>query len=263
MKNWYSIKNKTDEVLDVSIHDEIGLWGVSAADFIHELKSHNSVKVINLSIHSPGGNVLDGFAMYNNLASHKAKVYGKVEGIAASAASYVLMAADHIEMPEDAFIMIHNAHGGVFGDAEDMRDMADVIDKLQSSIINIYAKRTGKDVVDIAEMMKDETWMNASDAMAHGFIDTITDPVNVAAKINVFNKYFKELPVSNKKLVEDITDQKEFYSFLRESAGLSKRLAEALTSRAKEVFKGNFEETDDTMNKLSEALNKVKIPNSI
>ena len=262
MKNWYAIKNKSSDVLDISIHDEIGLWGVSAADFINDLKKHGEAKVINLSIHSPGGNVLDGFAMYNNLKSHPAKVYGKVEGIAASAASYVLMAADHIEMPEDAFIMIHNAHGGVMGDAEDMREMADVIEKLQDSIVNIYEKRTGLENSEIREMMKTETWMNAADSLKFGFIDTISDSIDVAAKINVFNRYFKTMPVENNAGVEQIETIKDYKKCLRNS-GLSNRLAEALTSRAKQVFRVDPDEPDDTLSRLSEALNKVKIPDQI
>ena len=85
MKNWYQITNRSDSVLDISLHDEIGMWGVSASDFISELKGHPDAAVINLSIHSPGGSVLDGLAIYNSLMMHPAKVYGQVEGIAASA----------------------------------------------------------------------------------------------------------------------------------------------------------------------------------
>ena len=259
MKNWYSITNKHNDVLDISIHDEIGLWGVSAKDFISDLKSSADVKSINLSIHSPGGSVLDGLAMYNALKAHPAKVYAHVDGLAASAASFILMAGDSISMPEDAFIMIHNAHGGVFGDAEEMREMANVVEKLQDSIVNIYEKRTGKESEDIRDMMKDETWMNANDALEHGFIDTISEAINVAAKLNIFNRYFKTMPIENIKGAENIETLKDFQNALRD-AGVSRKEADALISRAKVIFQGDPDKPNDSMNLLSEALNKVKIP---
>lgn len=262
MKNWYQIKNMQNGVVEISLHDEIGLWGVSAADFIAELKNHQSAKSINLSVHSPGGNVLDGLAMYNALKAHPAKIHGQVEGIAASAASFILMASDTISMPEDSFLMIHNAQGGAMGEADDLREVADIMDKLQDSIVNIYEKRTGLAEAEIRDMMAAETWMNATDALSNGFIDTITDRLDVAAKINTFNKYFKEMPVDNNVGVESIETAKEFEQCLRDS-GLSKRLAQALTSRAKGVFRVEPDEPDDTLREISAALDKVKIPTQI
>jgi len=246
MRNWYSIKNKGEQVVDISIHDEIGLWGISAADFIADLQAHKNATAINLSIHSPGGSVLDGFAMYNALKSHNAKIHGNVEGIAASAASFILMAADTISMPEDAFIMIHNAWGGAVGDAEELRSVADVMDKLQDSIVNIYEKRTGKTEGELRDMMAAETWMNANDALEHGFIDTISDAVGVAAKVTGFDRHFKNMPVANDIDVDDIKTPKDFESRLRDANGISQRLAKALTSRAKVIFKEETEAQDMT-----------------
>jgi len=263
MKNWYSITNKSNDVIDISLHDEIGMWGVSAADFIADLRHYPEAKVINLSIHSPGGSVLDGLAMYNSLVSHPAKIYGHVEGIAASAASFVLMASEVITMPEDAFIMIHNAHGMAMGDAEDLRDMADIIDKLQNAVTNIYEKRTGIGRDELTEMMKVETWMSAADALENGFIDTIIDAVDVAAKIGVFNKYFKSMPVQGSHCgADDIETITEFEKCLRD-AGLSKGLAQALTSSAKQVFRVDPATPDSALEQLSAALDKVKIPEQI
>jgi len=259
MKNWYSIENKHSEVIDISIHDEIGMFGISAAEFISDLRSHSEVKSINLSIHSPGGNVLDGLAMYNALKSHPAKVFGHVEGIAASAASFILMASDQISMPEDAFIMIHNAHGGVMGDAEDMRDMADIVEKLQNSIVNIYEKRVSASREDIEQMMKVETWLNSEEAIKHGFADTISDAIDLAAKTELFDKHFKTMPF-NKKIekidvdsIETITD---YENTLRDS-GLSKRLAQALTSRAKQILRSEPVTDDGAFSEITRALDKV------
>jgi len=173
-----------------------------------------------------------------------------------------LMAADEIDMPEDAFIMMHNGHGGVMGDAEEMRGIVDVIDKLQDSIVSIYEKRTGLDADTIRDMMAVETWMNATDALKNGFIDRITDAVDVAAKIGVFYRYFNTMPVEAHSGAEEITNAKEFEKCLRDS-GLSRRLASALTSRAKSVFKVDPIDTIDPLLKLSAALDRVKIPKQI
>lgn len=258
MKNWYAIKNRSEGVLDISLHDEIGLWGVSAADFIAELRKTPDVKSINLSIHSPGGSVLDGLAIYNSLKSHSATVYGHVEGIAASAASFVLMAADVITMPEDAFIMIHNAHGGAMGDANDLREMADIIDKLQNTVLNIYEKRTGANRETLIDMMEAETWLTGAEALELGFADTLTDPMDVAAKINVFSKHFKSMPVESQLSIDEIETITDFEKALRD-AGVPKKLATGLTSRAKAIFRGEPEEPERGLAAIAERLDNLKL----
>lgn len=259
MKSWFKFKNMAGGVVDISLHDEIGLWGVSAADFISELNQHKDATAINLSVHSPGGSVLDGFAMYNALKSHPAKIHGHVEGIAASAASFILMAADTITMPEDSFLMIHNAWGGAVGDAEELRSAADVIDKLQDSIVNIYVKRTGMEESEIRDMMNEETWLNAADAIDKGFADTISKPLGVAAKLSTFNKHFKHMPVENHNELDQIETIKDFERHLRDVCGLSKGLATALTSRAKALFQSDSD-NDDGSTELLAALERFKLP---
>lgn len=258
MKSWYSFKNKSADVVDISIHDEIGLWGVTAADFMRELDQHKDVRSINLSVHSPGGSLLDGLAMYNKLKSHPAQVFAKVEGVAASAASFVLMAADHIAMPDNAFIMIHNAWGVGVGDAYELRDIADTMEKMQDSVISIYEKRTGLPREEIGEMMQAATWLTAEDAVNKGFADTINESVDIAAKAAPFAKYFKSMPICQETDPAEIGNVREFEKFLRES-GLSKGLATALVSRAKDIFKGEPEEPDAEMAALLNRLDAFKI----
>lgn len=264
MKSWYQIKNKSEGVADISLHDEIGIWGVSAKDFINDLRSHKGVNTINLSIHSPGGNMLDGLAMYNALKGADAKIFGKVEGIAASAASLVLMAADVIEMPEDSYLMIHNPWGGAFGESDDLRDYADVMDKLKGSAINIYSKKTNISNEEISDMMDDATWMNATEAHEKGFIDTISDAIDVAAKVSVFNKYFKEMPVNHADKIDEINSIKDFERCLRESGSFSRAMATKLASRAKVIFQSEPEEFPDAdCRELETALMQMKIPKSL
>lgn len=264
MKSWYKIQNKGNECLDVSLHDEIGLWGVSASDFISDLRANKNAKSINLSIHSPGGNMLDGFAIYNALNSHNAKVFAKVEGIAASAASMVLMAADVIEMPEDAFLMIHNPFGGAVGGSDDLREYADIMDKLKDSAVNIYVKKTGLPHEEISEMMSAETWLNSNESLEKGFIDTISNAVDVAAKAVVFNKYFKAMPITSNDNIEDIESIKDFERFLRDSGGLSRATATKLASRAKVIFQSESEQLPEAdYTELEAALMRFKVPESL
>lgn len=261
MKSWYEITNKAGgQSVSIAIHDEIGLWGVSAADFISELKGYGNAAEINLSIHSVGGNALDGLAIYNALVGHPAKVNSHVAGLAASAASIILMAGDNITMPEDAFIMIHNPYTVAMGDSEEMRAVAETLDKIQSSLVNIYVKRTGQETGAISEMMDAETWLSSADALDGGFINEITDSVNVAAKSAAFAKHFKNMPFDNDyEEVKNIETVKDYERFLRDSSGVSKGLATALTSRAKAIFQGDpdGELSDIEVQQLTSAINRI------
>lgn len=264
MNSWYEMKSKSSGVLDISLHDEIGIWGISARDFIAELNNNKDAKSINLSIHSPGGNLLDALAIYNALISHSAKVYGHVAGIAASAASFVLMASDSISMPENSFIMIHNAHGGAIGEAEDLRDAADVMEKLQNIVTNIYEKRSKIDRAEIVEMMNSETWLSSEEALEKGFADTITDSISVAAKTNIFSKHFKSMPIENNDNIEGIETIKDFERYLRDSGGTSRATATKLASRAKVIFQSESDELPDAdFRELETALMQMKIPKSL
>jgi ATP-dependent Clp endopeptidase proteolytic subunit ClpP len=266
MKSWYTIKNKANtDTASISIHDEIGLWGITAAQFMKDVKDLGDVKAIHLSIHSPGGNVFDGLAMYNTLAAHPAKIYGKVAGIAASAASFVLMAADQIEMPEDSFLMIHNTQGGAYGDSEYLREMADLMDKLGSQIANIYKKRTGQDSATIADMMSAETWMTANEAKELGFADTVSNAIGLAAKATNFDKYFKALPFDAANALPAIENERDLEKALRE-AGYSRTKATESVANLKATLKatwqrdaGNDADTQ-ALNEVSAILARLKLP---
>ncbi len=267
MKNWFTIQSKHAGVIDISIHDEIGMWGISAADFIAELRGQPESQVVNLSIHSPGGSVLDGLAMYNALKGYPAKIYGHVEGVAASAASFVLMAADVISMPEDSFIMIHNPWGGAIGDADELRDMATVLATLQNSLVNIYERRTGLDREAIEGMMKVETWITATDALEMGFTDNISDAVDIAAKLVGFERYFKQLPVAadtDLMQIDKVSNIKDYGKVLRDAGGFSRKAADALVARGKVVLLGDpGDDGSENGKKLSEALDKVTVPTGL
>jgi len=190
MKTWYNIKAQADGNAEISIYDEIGIWGVTAKAFINDLKKLGDVKNITLSVNSPGGSVFDGLAIYNalkNVRDGGATITAKVMGIAASAASFIVMAANTIEMPENSMMMVHYASGLAWGNAEDMRETADILDKIDSSIVGIYTARTGKDEKDVRDMLKAETWLTATEAKEAGFADTVSENVKATAKFELEN----------------------------------------------------------------------------
>jgi len=213
-KKWYNIKKKAGQTADIYIFDEIGTYGVTAQDFISEIKGLKNTP-INLRINSLGGDVFDGMAMYNVIKRREAKTTVYIEGIAASIATIIALGADEVIMAENSLFMIHNAWGGTAGEAKDMRKTAETLDKITSELTSIYVKKTGLSYEAIADMMNEETWLNATEAFELGFIDTISDSIKVAAKYDVskFKNITQEeiknklsININNKKMTNELKD---------------------------------------------------------
>ncbi len=212
-KKWFNIQGKaTDAVAEVYIFDEIGAYGITAQDFISEMKEYKDTPV-NLRINCIGGDVFDGMAMYNIIKKREAKTTAYIEGIAASMGSVIALAADEVIMAENSLFMIHNAWGGAMGEAEDMRKTASILEKISGEIANIYERKTRLSLNRIIEMMDKETWLNANEAYELGFIDLISDSIKVAAKYDVskFKNITTEqihnklnINVNNKKMTEEL-----------------------------------------------------------
>lgn len=177
--SWYTIKAKKHKkkmVGFVEIHSEIGYFGVSAEDFMRDFKEMGAVDHIELSIQSPGGSILDGLAIFNTLKNSPATVHASIKGLAASMASVIAMAADTVEMPETALFMIHRASGGVFGNADEMIARGKLLQKLEDMLSATYVNKTGLSQSEIDTMLAAETWLSGSEALAFGFIDSVTAP---------------------------------------------------------------------------------------
>lgn len=182
MQSWFSIKNavSADQPAIVSIHDEIGSWGVSARDFLSQIRNIDTKTPIKLSLHSPGGEVFDGLAIYHALKS-RGNVDVRIEGLAASMASVIAMAGRSVEMPRNAYMMIHNPNGVAVGNSADMRQLADLLDKLKASLVSAYREKTKKTDEDLSAMMDSETWLTGDEAYALGFADIVTDEIALSA----------------------------------------------------------------------------------
>lgn len=170
---WYRIRNAVDDDrAQVYLYDFIDPWGVNAADFVAELRAV-SAPTIDLHINSGGGLVFDAVAIYSALRNHAARVETFVDGLAASAASFVAMAGDTITIEKPAKMMIHDASALVWGNAQDMADAAELLDELSDTIAAIYADRAGGTVGKWRDAMKATTWYSAAQAVAAGLADRV------------------------------------------------------------------------------------------
>jgi ATP-dependent Clp protease protease subunit len=154
----------------VYVYDYIGWLGVEAEPFVRELAALQ-VDTIHVRINSPGGDVFDGRTIANALKHHRAHVVCHVDGLAASIASIIAVAGDEVRMAEGSFLMIHNPWVLAIGDANDLRELADTLDKVGGSLRDTYAARSGLAADEIQSMMDEETWMDAAEAVALGFAD--------------------------------------------------------------------------------------------
>lgn len=202
-ESWYSMRAAARGVVEMELHGEIGAWGITARQFALDLKALGDVSHINLHVHSPGGDVFEGLAIYNILKHHPARVDGFVDGLAASMGSVVLMACNTISMPENAVIMVHKPWGIQGGDANDMRRYVELLDKIEGSMVSAYVAKTGKTAEEIHAILEAETWMNGAEAVAAGFADKILEPVKAFAHINSKRmQEFTNMPTSAKNLFE-------------------------------------------------------------
>jgi len=186
MKTWFEMKAAAsgEKHTEVMIFDEIGLWGVTAKDFATALKAIPEDHAITVRINSPGGSVFDGYAIFNALKARASQVTTKIEGIAASMASIIALAGSKVTAAANSIVMIHNPAGGVAGDSEDMRKMADLLDKLTGQLVGIYAAKTGLPEGEVRAAMDAETWFTGAEAKEWGLVDEVTDEIQVAASFD-------------------------------------------------------------------------------
>lgn len=185
--SWYSIRNaaegKPDAPIEVFLYDQIGDWGIRAADFIRDLNAVDDGKrPVVVAINSIGGDVWDGIAINNVLCRMGERVTARIDGLAASIASVIAMGAHKVVMPDNAMLMIHNPATVAVGESGDLRDVADFMDKAKGCLIACYrVKASGVDVETLSKMMDETTWLTAQEALALGFADEIAPTVKMQA----------------------------------------------------------------------------------
>lgn len=169
----------------VSSEDEAEWWGgVAPESFVKAVYAVGKDATIHLRINSPGGSVFAARAMEQALRDHKGKVIVHIDGLAASAATFIAMAGDEVIMAKGAMFMIHKAWTGMWGNAVDLRKEADLLDKIDGTLAETYASKTGKDLNQVSAWMADETWFTAAEALEHGFATSIAE---TEAKASAWN----------------------------------------------------------------------------
>lgn len=245
--NYFDMKLE-GEVAHIDVYGEVSSWSeeTSVKGFTESLKSLGEVKEINLHINSPGGEVFEGVAIYNILKSHKASVNVVIDGLAASIASVIAMAGDTISIPSNAMLMIHNPLIGMWGNAEDLRREADVLDKVAISIRQSYLSRNlAINEDELIQLMADETWLTANEALEKGFVDAVIHKKEVK---NVMNdrvkKMFNHIP-ENLENDDQLENDEELLDFLKTNFELvNEKLDKLLESEEGPITEEQEEQTE-------------------
>lgn len=241
----------------------LGLYGEVGADITtagvqRALKQADGAP-ITISVDSYGGDALQGIAIHNLLARYPGEKTAVVEGVAASAASLFPLAAERRVIPSNAFFMIHNAWGGVIGSADDLRDQADLLERISAAYRNTYSGATGLGDQELQEMMGDETWLTGADALIKNFATEIAEPKDIKAQA-IPEGRFKSVPaalVALSKAEEETEDEEEMDGRYDEEMTDEEKAATAETD---EEMDGQEDEDEDE--KMTDAKSAATLADS-
>ena len=185
-KSWYTFQASGEaeqRSIEIFVYGEIGAWGVTANQFVQDLRAmDDGVSPVIVAFNSIGGDLFDGLAIHNALSRLGERCTGRVDALAASAASVAVCGAHRVVIAANAMLMIHNPYTFTGGDAEDFRRVADVLDLTLEAIIAAYkAKAPDIDEAELRRMVNAETWLTANEAVALGLADEVGDGLKVSA----------------------------------------------------------------------------------
>lgn len=232
---FWEMKMSADNAADIFIYGEITNheWDetdTTASSFKKELDDLGDVSTINLYVNSPGGSVFEGIAIHNMLKRHKARVVARIDALAASIASVIVMAADEIRMPANSMLMIHNPWTLAVGNSDELRKIADDLDRIGKSSMRSYLEKAGDKLTEdkLQEMLDAETWLSAQEAYQYGLCDVVEESNEMAASISDdYLQRYKNVPkniVNNKQTIsaEEMAERKKISEQARLSAELIK-----------------------------------------
>ncbi len=193
--SWYTIRAAAQGApAELTIDGEIGYFGVTAKHFAQDLKALGDVEAIQLSLNSPGGSVFEGMAIYNVLRAHPATITCTITGLAASIASIIMLAADTIVMPQNAYLMLHNPTAGAWGEEKDLRKAVKLLVKIKQSMVALYRAATGADEDTVRTWMDEETWFLGDEALAAGLVTEVTGKTALAACFDLERFDYQHVP---------------------------------------------------------------------
>lgn len=194
-------------VLEVKITEGIGGWGFTFSDLVERLRGFKGEKIV-VPINSYGGSVLDGLAIYNTLIGRSEQITTKIIGYGLSMGSVLFMAGEERIMPENSYLMIHNPRALTFGDEKEHSNRAELLKAMQEDLLNIYAKRTKYSKKKLRQMMNEETWLTAQQALEMGFATSLSKGVEFEASVDLGD--FQNVPVNLKNSVMKKTWKEKF-----------------------------------------------------
>lgn len=203
---------ENDDICDIYLYGDVGEWDeINSYNFRCSLSNIEDNKPINIHISSYGGEVAEGLAIGSLIKQHKGKTVAIIDSWACSIASIIACSCDEIEMYSSSMLMIHNALCGIVGNAKDLREQADVLDKISESLKTVYlSKSNGKLTLEkVTELMDNETWLSAEECSEYGLCDKIIGlNNNMVAKLDegILNKY-KNVPEQVKDIIDSVKEK--------------------------------------------------------
>lgn len=186
----FKVENKGNGKGEILFYADVGFWGITALEFQQAIKELGNVSHVDLRVISEGGSVIEGIGIYNAIRAHNATWTAYIDGLAASSASWMILATDKVIMAENAQYMIHRAQGMAGGTPDQMRKTADLIESIeQTAMIRAYVAKTGKSEAEIMDMLNAETWMTAAEAHEYGFVDEVDEVLQMAASVKLSGRY--------------------------------------------------------------------------
>ena len=221
--NFFEIKNLSENIAEIRIYGTITKWAweeygeVSSANFAKELQKLKNISHINLRVNSPGGDVFEASAIYNLLKDYakvnNIEITGYIDGLAASAASFLVLCATKVIMGTGALYMIHNPLTSAYGNAEKLKKQIELLDTVKEAILDIYCTKSKLSREEISEKMNGEKWYRASEALEAGFVDEIVENDNSLENIK---------NISNELHIENFINQDLLKEKLREIENMKK-----------------------------------------
>ena len=265
-----SVRNiGNDKPLELVIHGVIGDNAGMDSQTVSDCLAAYDGSQINVSINSPGGSAADGIAIYNMLKRHPANVKVIIDGLAASAASVIAMAGDLVEMSDSAMMMIHDPMVNCSGNASEMRNTADTLDKWASAIANSYLNHFNVGLNEIRDMMARETWLTAEETFGYGIVSQLSTSGQPVAALGFVENY-KNVPSNlgviqmgeiKNEVVEEVTEEKEAVETVAEE--VTEEIAEVAVEEvteeiAEELAEELVEEVAKEVAEAAEVRNELK-----
>jgi ATP-dependent protease ClpP protease subunit len=234
---------------EIRLYGPIGGWGITAEEIIDQIPE--GAKEVTVRIHSPGGSVGEGIAIYHALRDNAAKVTTVVDGYAASSASFVMLAGDERKVHRNSIVFVHNPWTMAEGNADELRKIADGLDVHAQAILDIYKTHTGLDEGELKDMMDETAFFRGVDAIDNGFATGIIDDAEEEAQVAAMLK-FESMAAKQEK--EVMSKQKTRKDIEQELDSVQSTLGaeieaktveiEALRSEHEEALKAKDEEQE-------------------